>query len=345
MKVSLFDYRLPSERIAQVPVEPRDASRLLVLDRRTGSLEHRRFRDIVEYLRPSDLLVTNDTRVIPARVYGTRYTGGKVEVLFLEQTEERQWKALIGSGGKPTSGEVLNLANGAIRAEVTDKDAEGTYTLRLADTEDLLSALEAVGHMPTPPYISRKGHAASLEEIDRTRYQTVYAHKPGAVAAPTAGLHFTEDLLQDIRARGIQIASVTLHVGLGTFRPVKTDTVEEHVMHREYYEISRETADAVNAARNRRRRLIAVGTTTTRVLESLTEHLLGPTSGYTDIFIYPPYRFGRTDAMVTNFHLPTSTLLMMVSALAGREMIMQAYEVAIEMGYRFYSYGDAMLIL
>ncbi|MCD6404547.1 MAG: tRNA preQ1(34) S-adenosylmethionine ribosyltransferase-isomerase QueA [Planctomycetes bacterium] len=345
MKVSLFDYELPPERIAQVPAEPRDASRLMVLDRLTGRIEHRHFFDIAEYLRPGDLLVMNDTRVIPSRVYGIRRTMGKVEVVFLRERADGLWEALIGSGGHVMPGEALKLAEGSIEVEVTAKDEEGVFTLKVIRPDDLMGALESFGHMPVPPYIARKGKAAALEGLDRTRYQTVYAEKSGAVAAPTAGLHFTEALLAHLTESGIRIAKVTLHVGLGTFRPVKVDTVEDHVMHKEYFEVGPKAAEAIESARRERRRLVAVGTTTTRTLESLPEGRVEPARGHTDLFIHPPYRFRRVDQMVTNFHLPRSTLLMMVSAFAERKRILAAYEEAKREGYRFYSYGDAMLIL
>jgi S-adenosylmethionine:tRNA ribosyltransferase-isomerase len=242
-------------------------------------------------------------------------------------------------------GERLKFADGQIEVEVADKDEEGIFTLKVLKPENLAHALERVGHVPVPPYIKRDGKKAALEEIDRKRYQTVYAEKDGAVAAPTAGLHFTKRLLNELAGMGVQLARVTLHVGIGTFRPVKAEDVEEHVMHREYFEVSEEAAEAINAARREGRRIIAVGTTTARVLESLPAGPAERTKGWTELFIYPPYRFRRVDAMATNFHLPKSTLLMMVSAFAGRERILAAYEEAKRLGYRFYSYGDAMLIL
>lgn len=345
MKVSLFDYELEARFIAQVPVEPRDASRLMVADRAEGTISHRVFRDIVEYLRPGDLLVLNDTRVFPARAFGIRRTLGKVEALFLEDAGDGRWKAMLGSKGSIKPGERLKLADGEIEVEVEDKDEEGIFTLRVIRPENLAATLERVGHVPVPPYINRAGGKAELEEVDRTRYQTVYAARTGAVAAPTAGLHFTQRLLGEVAARGVSIARVTLHVGLGTFRPVKVDEVEEHRMHGEHYEVTDEAARALNAARREGQRVVAVGTTTARVLESLGDGEVEPTHGYTEIFIYPPYRFKRVGAMVTNFHLPKSTLLMMVSAFAGRESVLAAYEEAKRLGYRFFSYGDAMMIV
>jgi len=345
MKVSLFDYELDPKFIAQTPIEPRDSSRLMVLDRETGLVAHRHFRDIVEYLGSEDLVVLNDTRVIPARVFGIRKTLGKVEALFLEETPGRLWRAMLRAKGHIRPGERLKLADGAIEVEVVAKDEDGVFTLAVLRPADLVAALESVGHMPVPPYIKRGGGDESLERLDRERYQTVYAEKRGAAAAPTAGLHFTEGLLARVAGMGVEIARVTLHVGLGTFRPVKVDEVEDHVMHSEYFEVSAEAARALEAARKEARRVVAVGTTVARVLESLGAGEAGPARGRTGIFIYPPYRFRRVDAMVTNFHLPRSTLVMMVSAFAGRERLLAAYEEAKREGYRFYSYGDAMLIL
>ncbi len=346
MKVSLFDYDLPQKLIAQSPAPRRDASRLMVLCRGSGEITHTRFSDIGRHLRPGDILVRNDARVIPARVFGLRATLGKVEVLFLEEAGPGTWRALVGSGGRVRPGEKLRLADGAIIARVLDKnEADGVFTLKVLHPDNLLEALESHGHVPVPPYIDRRGPRAALEDIDRCRYQTVYASRPGAVAAPTAGLHFTRELLADLDASGVASATVTLHVGLGTFRPVKSQNVEEHTMHTERYEVPQETADLLNAVRRDKRRLVAVGTTTTRVLESLGDRQVRGHAGSTDIFIYPPYRFKRVDALITNFHLPKSTLLMMVAAFAGRELILEAYREATHEGYRFYSYGDAMLIL
>jgi len=346
MEVSLFDYELPAELIAQVPADRRDASRLMVLDHESGDITHTHFSRIGEHLRAGDLLVLNDTRVIPARVFGLRRTLGKVEVLFLERVARRRWQALVGSGGKVRPGEKLRLAEGAIEVKVAQKDAsEGIFTLEVLKPDDLLEALERHGHVPVPPYIDRSGERAELEEIDRARYQTVYARVPGAVAAPTAGLHFTEGLLAELKSAGIGIASVTLQVGVGTFRPVKSATVEAHSMHAEHYQVGEEAAAQLNAARRDRRRVIAVGTTTTRVLESLPPGEVAPAAGSTELFIYPPYRFKRVDALITNFHLPSSTLLMLTAAFAGRERILAAYDESIRRRYRFYSYGDAMLIL
>ncbi len=344
MKVSLFNYDLPKDFVAQVPVEPRDASRLMVIHRESGAIDHRIFRDLPEYARPGDVIVINDTRVIAARVYGLRRTLGRVEVLFLEKRAERFWDALVGAGGHIMPGERLRLADGAIEVRVAGKDPEGLFSLEVLQPADFEAALEKHGHVPTPPYIDRGEDKARLEEVDRVRYQTVYADKAGAVAAPTAGLHFTRGLLDELRRAGVQIVKVTLHVGLGTFRPVKTEEVERHKMHREYFEVSAEAAAALNAAKREGARVIAVGTTTTRVLESIADEAQA-SKGYSELFIYPPYRFRRVDALITNFHLPQSTLLMMVAAFAGRERILAAYEEAKQRGYRFYSYGDAMLIL
>ncbi len=344
MKVSLFDYQLDEKLIAQTPTARRGDSRLLVLERETGRIEHRRFKNIGEHMRAGDLLVLNDTRVIPARVFGVRRTLGKVEALFLEQAGDNVWRAMIGSKGRVKEGERLKFADGEVVVEVMGKDEEGIFTVAVLEPEDLVETLERVGHVPVPPYIRRKGVAADMEAIDRRRYQTVYAAKSGAVAAPTAGLHFTEGILDALRQEGVRIAKVTLHVGIGTFRPVKCEEVEDHVMHREYFEVGEETAAALRAARDEERRIIAVGTTTARVIESLPEGEAKAIKGWTEIFIYPPYHFKLVDAMVTNFHLPKSTLLMMVSAFAGRENVLAAYEEAKREGYRFFSYGDAMFI-
>jgi S-adenosylmethionine:tRNA ribosyltransferase-isomerase len=287
----------------------------------------------------------NNTRVIPARVFGVRRTMGKVEVLFLERRDDGCWNALVGAGGKIREGETLSLADGAIEVIVRGKSDDGVFTLEVTSERDLIDALDEYGAMPVPPYIHRESADERLTKIDRDRYQTVYADTPGAAAAPTAGLHFTMPLLERLRTSGVETAEVTLHVGLGTFRPVKVETIQKHVMHSERYSVSKGAADALNAARENGRRVVAVGTTTVRVLESLDEGPVEPLSSATSIFIYPPYAFKRVGAMITNFHLPKSTLLMMVSAFAGRELVLEAYETAKREGYRFYSYGDAMLIL
>lgn len=351
MDVSLFDYDLPREMIAREPVVPRDSSRLLILHKDTGNLEHRGFADIITYLQSGDLLVLNDTRVIPARVTGHRATGGKVDMLFLEPTRHRRegqgphWTALGQAKGRLVQGETLLFENGEIRAEILNKSSDGIYTLGFQEDAAVEEMLERSGAPPLPVYVLRVRDDHSVHPDDVAQYQTVYARQPGAVAAPTSGLHFTEKLLRAIEHKGVQIASVTLHIGFGTFQPVREERVEDHVMHRERYSVSEQTAEELRRAKADGRRVVAVGTTTTRVLETIaTRDRIEACSGSTDLFIYPPYKFRMVDALITNFHLPRSTLLMMVSAFAGRERIFAAYEEAKRKGYRFYSYGDAMFI-
>lgn len=332
-----FDYELPDEAVAQ-EAAPRGESRLLVMDAE-GEGRHRHVGDLPGLLRPTDLLVVNDTRVLPARLFGRRRPGGgKVELLLAERTGERTWDALAKPGRKAKPGTVLELAPG-LTAEVIAKERDGRHRVRFS--EPVEPWLEEIGHVPLPPYIRRPDTPR-----DRQRYQTVYADKPGAIAAPTAGLHFTGELLDTVRRRGVEIASVTLHVGLGTFKPVTAELVHEHVMDRERYEIPEATARAVTETRRRGGRVVAVGTTVVRTLEGAVREdgtvPAGP--GSTDLFITPGHRFRVVDALVTNFHLPRSTLLMLVSAFAGRERVLAAYREAIEAGYRFYSYGDAMLV-
>ncbi|MEW5828477.1 MAG: tRNA preQ1(34) S-adenosylmethionine ribosyltransferase-isomerase QueA [Chloroflexota bacterium] len=341
MQTSDFDYPLPDSSIAQTPVEPRDSSRLLVLHRDTGTLEHRIFREISEYLRPGDLLVLNRTRVIPARIYARKPTGGRVELLLLRRLDKLTWEALVGGKGLtvgktirvedgPSAG-IVGLLNGSERVVRFDEPIEPYFP--------------KVGHVPLPPYIHK-------ELSDPERYQTVYAREPGSAAAPTAGLHFTPRLLDELQARGVGLAYVTLHVGLDTFAPVTEDDPTEHKIHTEWCELPAETAEAINRARASGGRIIAVGTTSVRTLESVA-NLQSPISnsqvsayvGSTSLFILPGYQFKLVDAMVTNFHLPKSTLIMLVSAFAGRETVLSAYQTAVREGYRFYSFGDAMLIL
>ncbi|HHV94189.1 MAG TPA: tRNA preQ1(34) S-adenosylmethionine ribosyltransferase-isomerase QueA [Firmicutes bacterium] len=341
MKVADFDYYLPEELIAQEPVEPRDASRLLVVHRKTGQLEHRVFRDIVEYLLPGDVLIINDTKVIPARLYGRKKdTGGQVELLLLRRINRDLWETLVRPGRRVRPGTWLEFGDGRLLAEVEDATPAGGRIVRFVYEGVFETILDELGQMPLPPYIHK-------ELADRNRYQTVYAREEGSAAAPTAGLHFTPGLLDKIKEKGVAIHPITLHVGLGTFRPVKVEEVAEHKMHSEYYSISEETANAIAAAKEAGGKVIAVGTTTTRTLEAAA-HKHGRVtadSGWTDIFIYPGFQFRVVDALITNFHLPRSTLLMLVSALAGRDLILHAYRVAVERRYRFFSFGDAMLIL
>jgi S-adenosylmethionine:tRNA ribosyltransferase-isomerase len=341
MRLSEFDFALPPELIAQVPARPRDAARLLVLDRATGARTHRTFRDLPACLRPDDVLVLNDTKVLPARLRARRQpAGGAVEVLLLRPTADGTWEALVKPGRRVRKGDRLTFAAGLLEGVVGERMDGGTRTIVLEHQGELMPILQRVGEMPTPPYITRR-----LE--DPQDYQTVFARAPGAVAAPTAGLHFTEALLAAVRRRGVEIAYLTLHVGLGTFRPVKVEDVAHHRMDAEVYEISVETAAAINRARGRGGRVVAVGTTCVRALESAAEPdgMVCARTASTNLFITPGYRFRVTDALVTNFHLPKSTLLMLASAFAGRERLLAAYAEAIREGYRFYSFGDAMLIV
>lgn len=357
-----FDYNLPGELIAQTPAPGRDESRLLVLDRNSGQITHRRFRDLVEYFRAGDILVLNNSRVIPARLRGVKaHTGGQFEILLLEEVSQNDWWVMLRPGKRARVGTQIKIRGNRgdrteIGAVVTETNDEGHRRIAFECSQNILNLLEGLGEVPLPPYIDRRD-AADMER-DRARYQTVFAESPGSVAAPTAGLHFTEPFLDEIRAREVQVCFVTLHVGLGTFAPIKADKLSAHKMHEERFEIPEPTANIINAAKRDGRRVIAVGTTTLRVLESVAaqsaEHAPGPRvefgSGRTRIFIYPPYDFKIVNALLTNFHLPRSTLLMLVSAFAapkearGRDVILSAYAQAIQERYRFFSYGDAMFI-
>ncbi len=343
MKTSDFDYQLPTEFIAQTPIEPRDHSRLMVVSRTDGSIQHRHFYDLPEYLRQGDVLVFNDSRVIPARLYGTRVgTGGKVELLLLNRLSPGVWRALVRPGRRMREGAVFDFSthDETMSAEVLQVEPDGTRIVKLSGEEHL----HKIGVVPLPPYIHER-----LGESER--YQTVYSRVEGSIAAPTAGLHFTPGLLERVRAVGAETMFVTLHVGWDSFRPVKTEELSSHEMHSEYWELGREAADAINRAKREGRRVISAGTTATRLLEqaaalnSNADNILSEGTGWADLFILPGYRFQVVDALVTNFHLPRSTLLMLVSALAGRELILNAYHEAVEHRYRFYSFGDAMLIL
>lgn len=341
MNVDLYDFELPEEFIAQTPLADRSASRLLTLNKQDGSTEHHVFSDIVDYLRPGDTLVLNDTRVIPARLFGIKEdTGAKAEVLLLKSLGEDRWEALVKPGKKLRTGAVITFSE-ELRATIESEGEMGGRVLRFSYQGIFNEILDRLGQMPLPPYIKEK-----LD--DRERYQTVYAKNEGSAAAPTAGLHFTEALLEEIKAKGVQVAFVTLHVGLGTFRPMSVDRVEDHVMHEEYYVMPQETADLINRTKAAGGRIIAVGTTSARTLETVGQKFgdgpLSYCSGWTGIFIYPGYEFKVVDALITNFHLPKSTLVMLVSALAGREHILSAYKEAIDHQYRFFSFGDAMLI-
>lgn len=349
LKTSEFDFELPSELIAQEPRLDRESARMMVVDRATGSLSHYTVRDLPSFLRADDLLVLNDTRVIPARIFGHKEaTGGRVELLLLEDLQNGQWTALCGSSRRPSPGSRLAMAGGKIIAEVTGWNEGGGITVILHCNGPVLEVLDEVGVPPLPPYIKRsKDIECETLARDRLYYQTVYARAPGAVAAPTAGLHITESLLQRLNSAGVTKATVTLHVGMGTFKPVKADLISEHKMEAERYEVPPETVQAITRTKHRKGRVVAVGSTVVRTLESVAtgSGTLTPGGGRTSIFITPPFSFNIVDMMLTNFHLPKSTLIMMVSALAGQDLIRHAYAEAIKERYCFYSYGDSMLIV
>ena len=340
MKTSDFYYDLPEELIAQDPLEDRSSSRLLVLDKKTGETEHHVFREIVDYLDPGDCLVINDTKVIPARLIGAKKeTGAKIEVLLLKRGADDVWETLVKPGRKAKPGTRISFGDGLLTGEVVDIVDEGNRLIRFEYEGIFEEILDQLGQMPLPPYITH-------QLKDKDRYNTVYAEHPGSAAAPTAGLHFTPELLEKIKNKGVDIAHVTLHVGLGTFRPVKVDDVENHHMHSEFYMIDETAAEKINRAKEKGKRVICVGTTSCRTIESAADEngRLKACSGWTDIFIYPGYQFKILDALITNFHLPESTLVMLVSALAGREHVLAAYEEAVKERYRFFSFGDAMFI-
>lgn len=340
MKTSDFYYDLPEELIAQTPVEPRDSSRLLVLGRTTGELEHRHFRDIIDYLNPGDCLICNDSRVLPARIFGVKEgTGANVEFLLLRQIENKRWEALARPGKKAKPGVRFIFGDGLMTGTVTEVTEEGNRIVDFECEGSFFEVLDRLGQMPLPPYIHEK-----LK--DKERYQTVYSRELGSAAAPTAGLHFTPELMERICQKGIRIGYVTLHVGLGTFRPVKVDDVTKHHMHSEHYELPAETAELINETRKNGGRVIAVGTTSCRTLETVAkkEGCVCASEGWTDIFIYPGFKFEVLDGLITNFHLPESTLIMLVSAFAGFDNVMNAYKTAVEEKYRFFSFGDSMFI-
>ena len=341
MKRSDFYYALPDELIAQTPLEPRDSSRLMRIDRKTGAISHKYFRDVIDFLKPGDLLIVNDSRVIPARLYGVKQdTGAAIEFLLLEQKANNEWEIICKPAKKAKPGSVFIFGDGLLNAEILEILDDGKRLVRMFCNEPIYQVLDQIGQMPLPPYIT--------EELkDKERYQTVYSEINGSAAAPTAGLHFTPELMSRIEDKGIKIAHVTLHVGLGTFRPVKADEITDHKMHSEFYMMSQETADLINCTKKDGGRIIAVGTTSCRTLESVFS-LYGEArkcSNATDIFIYPGYQFQCIDGLITNFHLPESTLIMLVSAFLGYENTMKAYQIAVEEKYRFFSFGDAMLIL
>ena len=340
MKVKDFNFQLPQELIAQDPLEDRSASRLLILNKETGKIQHESFKNIVQYLSPNDCLVLNNTKVIPARLIGAKEkTGGKVELLLLERKEKDIWEVMVKPGKKARPGDKIIFGDGLLKATIQSVVEGGNRHVRFEYQGVFEQVLDQLGEMPLPPYITHQ-----LE--DKERYQTVYAKYEGSAAAPTAGLHFTQELLEQIQEKGVQIAYVTLHVGLGTFRPVKADDIEQHQMHAEYYWIDPQEAKKINEVKAKGGRVIAVGTTSSRTLESCadTNGMVKAQKGWTDIFIYPGYSFKVVDALITNFHLPESTLIMLVSALAGRENVMKAYQEAVDQKYRFFSFGDAMFI-
>ncbi len=340
MKVSDFDFDLPEELIAQHPLEKRDASRLMVLDKNTGSIEHRSFHDVAEYLNEGDTLVLNNTRVMPARLIGEKEeTGGKIEFLLLKRVEGDKWECLAKPGKRAKIGQTFVFGEGKLKCKVVDIIEEGNRIIEFSYDGIFEQVLDELGEMPLPPYITEK-----LD--DKERYQTVYSKEKGSAAAPTAGLHFTKELLEEIKAKGVNIAYLTLHVGLGTFRPVKVEDINEHIMHSEFYHLDKENADLINETKKRGNKVIAVGTTSTRTLETIGDEngFVREQSGWTDIFLYPGYKYKVIDELITNFHLPESTLIMLVSALAGKENVMNAYNTAVNEKYRFFSFGDSMLI-
>ncbi|MCC8308311.1 tRNA preQ1(34) S-adenosylmethionine ribosyltransferase-isomerase QueA [Bacillus amyloliquefaciens] len=342
MKVDLFDFELPERLIAQVPLKERDASRLMVLDKQTGGLTDSSFKEIVSFFNEGDCLVLNNTRVLPARLFGTKEdTGAKVELLLLKQEENDTWETLVKPAKRVKKGTVLTFGDGRLTAVCTEELDHGGRKIKFRYDGIFYEVLESLGEMPLPPYIK--------EQLDdKERYQTVFSKEIGSAAAPTAGLHFTEEILDELKQKGVRIEFITLHVGLGTFRPVSADDVEEHNMHAEFYEMTEETAASLNEVRKAGGRIVSVGTTSTRTLETIAgEHdgVLTASSGWTSIFIYPGYEFKAIDGMITNFHLPKSSLIMLVSALAGREHVLSAYRHAVEEEYRFFSFGDAMLII
>lgn len=341
MNVKDFDFYLPQEQIAQDPLEHRDMSKLMVLNRNTGDIQHRIFHDITEYLKPGDCLVINNTKVLPARLIGVKEeTGAKIELLLLKRRENDIWETLVKPGRKAKKGVKISFGDGLLTGEIIDEVEEGNRLVQFTYQGIFEEILDKLGQMPLPPYITH-------QLKDKNRYQTVYAKEEGSAAAPTAGLHFTKELLEKIQNMGVTIAHVTLHVGLGTFRPVKVENVLDHHMHSEYYCIEESEARKINDTKKHGGRVIAVGTTSTRTLESATDEngILQAKSGNTEIFIYPGYKFKMIDGLITNFHLPQSTLLMLVSAFSNREHILHAYEVAVKEGYRFFSFGDAMLLI
>lgn len=345
-KISHYDYTIPKHLIAQHPTAKRDESRLLVLHRKSAEIEHRKFYDIIEYLNCGDVLVLNDTKVAPARIIGSRTTGGMVEGLIIKEIKENTWEILLQSNHRLKENESICFGNNTVIGRLVCRNDTGSWIIKFENRKKFIEMLENSGRMPLPPYIKRNPEDKSSGIHDEERYQTIYAKKMGAIAAPTAGLHFTKNILQEITNKGIKIAYITLHVGLGTFKTIKEDDFRQHIIHKEFYNIPEAAIDTINKAKSRGKRIIATGTTTCRVLETLARnHTTKESSGLTDLFIYPPYKFKLTDSLITNFHLQRSTLILLVSAFAGWENIAASYAEAINLNYRFYSYGDCMLIL
>lgn len=345
-KISHYDYTIPKHLIAQHPTAKRDESRLLILHRKSARIEHRKFYDIIEYLNCGDVLVLNDTKVAPARIIGYRTTGGRVEGLIIKEILENTWEILLQSNHGLKENESLCFGNNTVIGRLVCRNDTGSWTIKFEDRRKFIEMLENSGRMPLPPYIKRDPEDKSSGTDDDERYQTIYAKKMGAIAAPTAGLHFTESILQELTNKGIKIVYITLHVGLGTFKTIKEEDFRQHTIHKEFYNIPEAAIASINKAKSLGKRIIATGTTSCRVLETLARNnTTKKISGWTDLFIYPPYKFKLTDSLITNFHLQRSTLILLVSAFAGGENIASSYEEAISLGYRFYSYGDCMLIL
>ena len=346
MNVSDFDYNLPENLIAQMPADKRENSRMLVLDRNNKTIEHKHFFDIIDYIDENSILVLNNTKVLPARLYGAKDTGAKIEVFLLEPKEKNRWSALVKPSKRIKPDTVITISDDLKVKPIERLEDDGEWLVELIYDGDLFEILHKVGNIPLPPYIERKLSTEELKQFDKERYQTVYAKDEGSVAAPTAGLHFTKEILKKLKEKGVEIAYVTLNVGLGTFRPVKCENILDHKMHSETFEITQEAADKINRAKAKGKKLIAVGTTTVRTLETAYQKFgcIKPCHDHSELFIYPPYEFKVVDNLITNFHLPKSTLLMLVSALAGKDFIFKAYQEAIENNYRFFSYGDCMYI-
>lgn len=345
-KLSDYDYELPGELIAQFPIEKRDESRLLVLHKDHFAIEHRRFLDIIDYLERGDVLILNDTKVFAARITGAKSTGGKVEALVVKEIEDGTWEMLLRSNSRLKENDILYFDDNSVQGRIISRCNDGGWTVEFKDGKEIKDVITTTGRMPLPPYIKRNNANDALNKQDFKRYQTVYAKNAGAIAAPTAGLHFTDKILEKISAKGIKLTRITLHVGLGTFEKIKEEDIRKHKMHKEFYTFTKETADIIKQAKSSGKKIVATGTTTCRALETIAKNgAIKEGGGWTDIFIYPPYRFQLTDSLITNFHQPGTSLILLVSAFAGRENIISAYSEAIKHEYRFYSYGDCMLII